>query len=74
MNVSLEVPEAVLERLIASGALCVEEISCSQQAERLCLTAICKRSCVKALSREANNLGETNSLAKPTALCRKDSR
>ncbi len=51
MQLTVTVSEAVLERLIASGALCAEEILCAGAADKRCLSAICKRSCAQALAR-----------------------
>ncbi|HCS27776.1 MAG TPA: hypothetical protein DIW43_09995 [Spongiibacteraceae bacterium] len=50
-TVSLTVPESVLERLIASGALCVSELCCQSMTDKQRVTAICKRCCARSIVR-----------------------
>ena len=47
--VPLALPEQVLERLIASGALCAAEVHCESQTAKCRLMGICKRCCAQTL-------------------------
>ena len=45
--VNVQVPVTVLERLIASGALCAADICCLGLADKQQVSAICKRCCAR---------------------------
>lgn len=45
--VNVQVPVRVLERLIASGALCAADICCLGLADKQRVSAICKRCCTQ---------------------------